>query len=172
MNPIIGTALGFVGIYRYPLVFATVLVQGPVVMMGTGLLLRLDQFSFWPLYFTLLTADFVGDIIWYFIGRNAAEPFVRRFGHIFGVTHAVFEKMEDLFKRHDTKILFISKITMGFGFALATLMAAGATHVPLKKYLIFNLLGGFIWVAPAAISVANENPNPMVIFEMNKILVS
>ena len=137
--------MGLLSVYKYPLVFATVLVQGPVVMMGTGLLLRLGQFSFWPLYFTLLVADFVGDIVWYYIGRNAAEPFLRRFGHIFGITRAVFEKMENVFRRHDVKILFISKITMGFGFALATLMAAGATHVPFKKYLILNLLGGFIW---------------------------
>ena len=34
---------------------------------------------------------------------------------------------------------------MGFGFALATLIAAGASHVPFKKYATINLLGGFIW---------------------------
>ena len=52
--------------------------------------------------------------------------------------------MEGVFRRHDTKILFISKITMGFGFAIATIMAAGASKVPFRKFLIFNLLGGII----------------------------
>lgn len=113
--------------------------------MGAGVLLHAGEFAFWPLYFTLLLGDFVGDIMWYFVGRNAAEPFLRRFGHIFGVTKNVFEKTENLFRRHDAKILFVSKITMGFGFALAVLMAAGAMRVPFRKYVILNLLGGFVW---------------------------
>lgn len=145
MEVFFGTAGLFLAGYRYPLVFLAVLVQGPVIMMGSGILLRLGEFSFLPLYFTLLIADLVGDIIWYFIGRNAAEPFLRRFGYTFGVTREVFLKMGDVFRRHDIKILFISKITMGFGFALTTLMAAGAARVPFKKYLLLNFLGGFIW---------------------------
>lgn len=92
-----------------------------------------------------MTADFVGDILWYWVGYKVAEPFLRRFGHIFGIDHKVFERIEGVFQRHDTKILFISKITMGFGFAIATLLAAGATRVPFRKYVILNLLGGFVW---------------------------
>lgn len=137
--------VGLLAAYQYPIVVIGTILQGPVIMLGGGFLLRLGTFDFWPLYFSLLVGDFIGDIIWYWIGRSAAEPFLRRFGHIFGVTRRVFEKMENAFHQHDAKILFISKVTMGFGFALATLMAAGATKVPFKKYLILNLLGGFIW---------------------------
>ncbi len=145
MVGIFTASLTLLATYRYPLVFASTLFQGPVIMLAGGFLLRLGDFSFWPLYATLVTADFAGDIIWYWIGRKAAEPFIRRFGHIFGITHAVFEKIEGLFNKYHTKILFISKITMGFGFALAVLIAAGATRVPFRKYLILNLAGGFIW---------------------------
>lgn len=145
MSGVLGTLAVTIGTYRYAVVFFSVLLQGPVVMMGTGLLLRLGEFNFWPLYFTLVVADFVGDIIWYFVGKYAAEPFLRRFGYLFGVNRKAFLKNEELFRRHDTKIIFISKITMGFGFAIATLIAAGATRVPLKKYLTLNLFGGFIW---------------------------
>ncbi len=146
MTPgILGTAVSVLGAYRYPFIFLGALVEGPVLMMASGFLLHLGTFSFLPLYFSLLLGDFVADMIWYWVGRNAAEPFLRRFGHMFGVTREMFLKMESLFRKHDTKILFISKITMGFGFALATLMAAGAARVPFKKYVVLNLLGGFIW---------------------------
>lgn len=145
MSGIITTAISAVGVYRYPLIFLGAIVEGPVLMMASGFLLRLGIFSLLPLYFSLLFGDFFADVIWYWIGRKAAEPFLRRFGHMFGVTREIFLKMENLFRKHDTKILFISKITMGFGFALATLMAAGAVRVPFKKYLLLNLFGGFIW---------------------------
>jgi len=134
-------------VYKYPLVFLGTIVEGPIMMVASGLLFRLGNFNFIYLYITLLAGDLFADILWYGIGRKAAEPFLRRFGHIFGVTQGVFERMEGIFRRNDTKILFVSKITMGFGFAIATVMAAGAMRVPFKKFITFNILGGFIWTA-------------------------
>ena len=34
---------------------------------------------------------------------------------------------------------------MGFGFTLATLMAAGMSKVSLKKFIWLNFLGGLLW---------------------------
>lgn len=147
MEAIFGAFAVFLATYRYPFVFLGTIFEGPIVMLASGLMLRLGGFSLLPIYTTLLLGDLTADIIWYWVGRGAAEPFLRRFGHFFGVTREIFEKMEGVFRRHDTKILFISKITMGFGFAVPTIMAAGASKIPFKKFLIFNLLGGFIWTA-------------------------
>ena len=116
-------------------------------MVGGGMLVRLGEFDFIPLYLTLLLGDLTADILWYFVGRKAANPFIKRFGKFFGITQVAFEKMERVFLKHDTKILFISKVTMGLGFALATLMAAGAVKVPFKKFFILNAAGGVVWVA-------------------------
>ena len=55
------------------------------------------------------------------------------------------DKIEVFFHKHQDKILFISKITMGFGFAVATLFTAGLVKIPFKKYAMFNFLGGFVW---------------------------
>lgn len=134
------------GIYRYPLAAFGAFAEGPIIMVAGGFLLRLGEFSFLPLFSSLVLGDMLADAVWYWVGRNAAEPFLRRFGHIFGVTSEVFKKMERIFHRHDAKIIFISKITMGFGFALATLIAAGAVRISFKKYLLLNFLGDLIWV--------------------------
>lgn len=147
MTGFLESILPIVAAYKYPLIFFATILQGPTIMTGSGFLLRLGTFSFWPLYIALVLGDLMGDIVWYSVGRRWAEPFLRRFGYIFGITPKIFAKVEGMFERHDTKILFISKITMGFGFALATLMAAGAMRVPFRKYLMLNLVGGFIWTA-------------------------
>jgi membrane protein DedA with SNARE-associated domain len=34
---------------------------------------------------------------------------------------------------------------MGFGFAIVTLMVAGMSRVPFKKFFVLNLIGGLIW---------------------------
>ena len=146
MPAFFSAVVSVVSVYRYPLAFFASLIEGPLAMVGGGMLIRLGEFSFPALYIALVSGDFIADIIWYCVGKYAAEPFIRRFGHFFGVTREVFEKMEGVFRKHDTKILFISKVTMGLGFAVATLMAAGAVRVPLKKFAVLNLLGGFLWV--------------------------
>ena len=109
------------------------------------MLLRLNFFYFWPIYLSLMLGDFVADLGWYWVGFYGGRHFVERFGKYFSLTPDVIEKVEDFFHKHQDKILFISKITMGFGFAVATLFVAGLVRIPFKKYALFNFLGGFIW---------------------------
>lgn len=131
--------------YKYWFVFLLTIVEGPVVMTFTGFLLRFDYFSFWPLYAVLMAGDLVADIGWYAIGYHAGRPFIQRFGKFFSITESSIKKTEDIFHRHHNKILFFSKVTMGFGFALLTLLVAGMSRVPFRKYLAFNAAGQFIW---------------------------
>ncbi|MGC9599005.1 MAG: DedA family protein [Minisyncoccia bacterium] len=131
--------------YRYPILYPLAIVEGPVVMMISGFLVRLNFFYFWPVYFLLIAGDLTGDILWYLLGRHGARSFIEKYGKFFSITEENVEKAEQFFNKHQWKILFISKITMGFGFALATLIAAGAAKVPFKKYLTINFLGQFVW---------------------------
>lgn len=137
----------FFNFSKYAIVFILCIVEGPVVMITSGFLYRLGQFDLVPLYFALMGGDFVADIGWYGVGRFGAQPVLRRFGKFLNITPEIIEKIEKRFKTYQNKILFISKITMGFGFALATLIVAGMLRVEFKKYVLLNLFGGFIWTA-------------------------
>ena len=144
---ILNQALGFVSFSRYALVFIGCIVEGPIVMITSGFLLRAAQFQLVPLYFALIAGDFTADIGWYAVGRYGARGLVNRYGKFFNITPEIIAKIEKRFQTYQDSILFISKITMGFGFALATLIVAGMLHVPFKRYVILNFLGGFIWTA-------------------------
>lgn len=115
-------------------------------MVAAGFLLRLEYVSLLPLSIALIAGDLVGDIGWYVVGYFFAKPLILRYGKFLSITEELFEKVKRLFERHDSKILFLSKITSGFGGAIATLIAAGAVRVPFKKYIAINILGEFIWV--------------------------
>ena len=131
--------------FRYPIVFPLAIVEGPLVMLISGFLIRIGFFDFWPIYLILMAGDLAGDIFWYFVGRNGGRPLIEKYGHYVNLTEENVERAEGFFQDHQTKILFISKITMGFGFALATLVAAGMAKVSFKKYFTINFVGQFIW---------------------------
>jgi membrane protein DedA with SNARE-associated domain len=133
--------------YSYPIAYPLTIIEGPIVMLISGFLIRLGLLDFWPLYPILMAGDLTGDIVWYSIGRHGARKVIDRWGKFFNLTQENVERSEKFFHEHQVKILFISKITMGFGFALATLVAAGAVKVPFKKYILTNFLGQFIWTA-------------------------
>ena len=132
---------------KYIAVFFGAIIEGPILMIAMGFFLRLGYVSFLPLYIALLAGDLTGDIVWYFVGYYFAKPIIARYGKFLSITPEIFEKVKKLFERHDSKILFLSKITSGFGGALATLISAGAVRVPFKKYFIINGLGEFVWVS-------------------------
>ncbi len=140
-------ALNFVAAFKYPLVFVAAIVEGPILMIASGFLFRLGYFSLVPLYFVLVLGDFMADIGWYYVGAHFAEPMLRKHGHFLSITPEIFEKIKVLFHRYHEKILIISKLTVGFGMSIATLVTAGATGVPFKKFSVLNAVGEMILVA-------------------------
>ena len=133
------------GAYIYLILFPLVILEGPIVMVICGFLLHLGYLSFWPVYLILVLGDLTADLGWYWVGFYGAEPMIRKYGRWFNISLAMVERIEKVFERHHDKIILISKVTMGFGFALATLVAAGLAKVPLARYLTLNLIGELIW---------------------------
>lgn len=132
---------------KYLIVFILAILEGPILMLTSGFLYRIGQFSILPLYIALLAGDLVADFGWYALGRFGGRPLLNKMEKFLKITPAMIEKVQERFHKYHGKILFISKITMGFGFALATLIVAGILHVPFKKYALLNFLGGLIWTA-------------------------
>ena len=116
-------------------------------MLVSGFLFRLGQLSFLPMYIALVLGDFTADMGWYCLGRFGTRAAIFKYGHIINLTPEALEKVQNRFKKYHQKILIISKLTMGLGFAAVILVVAGIFKVPFKNYVILNLVGGFIWTA-------------------------
>ncbi|MFA6285058.1 MAG: DedA family protein [Parcubacteria group bacterium] len=131
--------------FRYPAIFAGSLIEGPTVMIITGFFLRLGYFHFLSAYLLLVAGDLLGDFIWYEIGRLGLHRTVYKIGKFFNVSEKNIETLKFKFRRHEGKILFGSKLTAGFGFAVPIMIVAGMSRVPLKKFGLYTFLGGLIW---------------------------
>lgn len=132
---------------KYILLIVGTILEGPVVMLSSGFLYRMGSFDFLPMYLALVSGDFIADIGWYCLGRYGTSQVIFKYGHYIGVTKESLDKVEKQFNKYHQKILIISKLTMGLGFAFIVLIVAGIFKVPFKNYVILNLIGGFIWTA-------------------------
>ncbi len=130
-------------VYIFIVLFA--FAEGPFLSLISGVLIKLSYFSFVPVYIALMAGDLIGDTFWYYVGFFYGHGFIKKFGKYLNITEQNIEKVENIFHKHKHPILFISKVTTGFGFGLATLITAGMVKIPLRIYLFMNLLGQFVW---------------------------
>lgn len=137
--------IAFLRSSRYFLLFIGVLLEGPVVILASGFLLKLGQLEFLPIYAVLVAGDLTADIGWYCLGRYGTRGLILRYGHFLNITPETIATVERRFNRYHERILLISKLTMGLGFAVITLTIAGMSKVPFRNFVALNLIGGLVW---------------------------
>lgn len=147
MVPFLSGLVAFLEATKYPLFFLGAYLEGTVVMLTGGVLLRLGQVDFWPLYGALILGDVLSDIMWYWVGYLGARRFILRWGYIINATPEVVAKLERRFQKYHLRILVFSKLTMGFGLAVPILATAGMLRVSFARYCTINIVGSFVWVA-------------------------
>ncbi len=139
------TLLASILLYKYVLLIPLAIIEGPMVSIYSGFLIQDGTMRVAPAYLALMLGDLLGDIWWYAVGYFSGTPFIRRFGKYFSITEASVATATRVFHRHKDFILLFSKITTGFGLALAVLVTAGIVKVPFRRYLFLNFLGQIVW---------------------------
>jgi membrane protein DedA with SNARE-associated domain len=138
--------LAFIDTSKYALLFFACFFEGTLAMIAGGLLWSIGAVAFWPMYLALLAADISSDTCWYLLGRFGTRAFMERWGHMIGIDHASLARAKRRFSRHDILIIILSKLTMGFGLAIPTLITAGTLRIPYPRFMTINTIGALIWV--------------------------
>jgi membrane-associated protein len=123
--------------YRYFVLFPIAFFEGPIISVIAGFLVARGFFNFLFTYGLLVLADLAGDTFYYCLGRLGGRPFLRRWGHLFGLKKEKLESMENNFRDHSTKIIFLGKTQSWGGLILFT---AGETKMPFLKFIWLNLI--------------------------------
>jgi len=147
MEGFIHNIISYIESSKYILLYIATIFEGPIVMVTSGFMYKVGLFQLVPMYFILVFGDFTADISWYLLGRFGTRKTIFKYGRFIHLTPEILERVEGYFKKFHQKILIISKLTMGFGFAVVILITAGIFKIPFKNYVILNLIGGFIWTA-------------------------
>ena len=113
--------------YRYLILIPFAIIEGPILTIICGFLVTLKVFNPLAVYVVVVLGDIVGDGGIYYMGYSG-----KKFLKYFGVTEEKLEKAKLYFRDNHKKAIAMSKLVHGIGFT--GLVAAGALHVPYKKY--------------------------------------
>ena len=113
--------------YKYAILIPLSIIEGPIVSVVAGFLTTQGVLNLLLVFLIMIIGDIIGDGIFYFIGYKGKKLF-----HYFKINEEKIEKAKIYFQENHNKAIAASKIMWGIG--TAGLIAAGALHVPYKRY--------------------------------------
>lgn len=130
--------------HRYIFAFLGALLEGTFIMVISGVLFKLGYFNLWHLFAILVAGYFLNGVFWYLIGKWGGHHVIEKFIKKFKAGQRAMEKLEEYFKNHSVKTLFLTRITYGIG--MFTFMIAGSLRMKWKKFAPINVIATIIWV--------------------------
>ena len=125
--------------YRYFILFPLACIEGPILALVVGFLVKLGYFNIIPAFLLMFFGDLIPDIIYYFIGRfSNRRKFSEKQPSRFKFVNEQFSAIEKLWHHHSWKTMFLSKIA--YGLSTPLLICAGFVKMPFKKSSISALV--------------------------------
>ena len=93
-------------------------------------------------------AIILADLFWYSLGRYRGGRILKLLCRISLEPDSCVRRTENLFIRHGIRSLLVAKFIPGLNTAAPSL--AGVFRMPVRRFLLFDSLGGFLWVVTVA----------------------
>jgi membrane protein DedA with SNARE-associated domain len=119
-------------------------LPGESLLIVAAILAGRGEISFPALLFSAWAGAVTGDNIGYLIGRRLGRKLLLRFGGMVGLKTDRLRKMEAIFTRYGVLIVAFAR----FFNILRQLngVVAGSLEMNWRRFLVFNALGGALWV--------------------------
>jgi membrane protein DedA with SNARE-associated domain len=143
------------GNWTYPLVsvlayleaaaFVGLLVPGELTVVLGGAVARDGHVSIQALFVLVWFAAVAGDTTGFMLGRRLGVGFLVRHGRRFYITPEIIARVEGIFDRHGGKAIILGRF-IGVARAITPFLA-GSSHLPLRRFLAFDIAGAGAWAA-------------------------
>jgi membrane protein DedA with SNARE-associated domain len=145
-------AVEFLIHHGYSLLFGWVLVEQmglPVpaipLLLAAGALAGSGKMNLALAVSLALVAVILADLFWYSLGRYRGARILKLLCRISLEPDSCVRRTENLFVRHGARSLLVAKFVPGLNTAAPSL--AGVFRMPMRRFMLFDSLGGFLWVA-------------------------
>ena len=123
----------------YLAVFAGTLLEGETVLILGGLAAQHGYLSFWGVVAVAVVGAFLGDQVFYFIGRRYGSRVLARLPFV----AARAPRVHALLKRWD--MLAIILVRFVYGMRIAGPIVIGSSGIAPWRLALFNFIGALIW---------------------------
>jgi membrane protein DedA with SNARE-associated domain/membrane-associated phospholipid phosphatase len=123
--------------------FIGLVAPGETTVIVGGLVAGQGQISLMVLIGIVWACAVLGDVTSYVLGRRLGRQFLVRHGARAKITEARLEQVEAFFERRGGMTILIGRF-IGLVRAIAPFIA-GASHMPLRKFLPYDVLGAGLW---------------------------
>ncbi len=120
-------------------------MPGELTVVLGGAIARSGDVSIVWLFFLVWFAACAGDATGYFFGRKLGRDFLMRHGPRFRITPNVVARVEAIFDAHGGKAIILGRF-IGVARAITPFLA-GTSHIPLRRFLAFDIPGAGAWAA-------------------------
>jgi membrane protein DedA with SNARE-associated domain len=128
-----------IALYGYAALLPLAIIEGPAVTILAAFLAAEGLLDVTAVYVVVVVGDLIGDVLYYAVGRfllrrllDRPRAWATRLRHRIGV-------LAPRIRERASAMLLFGKLTHSAGFAV--LLAAGAAHVPMRRFLAYNVLG-------------------------------
>ncbi|MHC4505613.1 MAG: DedA family protein [Planctomycetota bacterium] len=130
--------------YGYVALVVGTFLEGETVLVLAGFAAHRGYLSLPLVMLAAFAGSFLGDQLYFHLGRRKGEAFLRR-----RVTWAPkLERVQGLIERHH--LPFILGFRFLYGLRTVSPFAIGMSDVPTRRYLMLNLIGAGVWTAAVA----------------------
>jgi membrane protein DedA with SNARE-associated domain len=127
--------------YGYPILFVWSMMEGEIGLVMAGLLAHTGHMSVFIAILVAGVGGFVGDQIWFYIGRYNKKYTLNYFR-----THRRKVALAHLLlKKHGWPIIFIQRYLYGLRSIIP--MAIGTTRYDKRKFAFINFMSAIVWAA-------------------------
>jgi membrane-associated protein len=123
--------------------FVGLIAPGETAIVLGGVVAAQGEVSLPVIALAAWVAAALGDLASYALGRRLGRPFLVAHGPRVGVTAPRLARVDGFFDRHGGKAILVGRF-VGLVRAVAPFVA-GASGLPLRRFLPFSLAGTFIW---------------------------
>ena len=136
--------------YGYPILFVVVLLEslgipgpGQALLITAALLAAHGKLNITAVLTTAIVGTTLGGMIGYWIGRKGGRALILRFGRYVRIGEPELDRLEHSFARYGLWFVLVAR----FFEVLRQIqgIVSGAVEMPLRRFLLANLLGGVLW---------------------------
>jgi len=119
-------------------------VPEETMMLVAGALIKKGKLEFFPIFIGAVLGSCCGITLSYLIGKSAGLFMIHKYGKWIGFTQKRLNKAHNWFEKYGKWSLPIGYFVPGIRHF--TGITAGATKLPLKRFMLFAYSGALLWV--------------------------